>query len=208
MVPMKPNAVLLALISVVLVSTLPRQSHGQVLTNEALSSDRVAIYHQFLTSDPALASTGEASALNVSSVTESFRYKSFVDPDRSCLSLSYIFDLTTPRLHKLPAEAFSTDRIHLIDSYTPQPSHNASAHAPIFFHHASMEVPPSEAKSPDRPDTLITLSEIVFDDTHTHAAFRYTIASGPNSAKGATVLYELSNGSWKPSASPCSEWAR
>jgi hypothetical protein len=201
MVPMKPNAVLLALLSVVLVSTLPRYAHAQVLTNEALSADRIAIYHQFFASDPAFANIDEVSTLDVSNVTESFRYKSFVDVDRYCLANAYIFDITTASLHKLPAQAFTSGRIHLIDLYsTSRPN---TSLVPILFHHAAVDTPPTA-----RPDTLITLSEIVFDDTHTHAAFRYTLATGPNSARGATVLYELTNGSWKPSPSTCSEWAR
>jgi hypothetical protein len=202
MVPMKPNAVLLALLSVVLVSTLPRYAHAQVLTNEALSADRIAIYHQFFASDPAFANIDEVSNLDVSNVTEAFHYKSYVDVDRYCLANAYIFDITTASLHKLPAQSFTSGRIHLIDLYSPEARPDTSL-VPILFHHAAVDTPLTA-----HPDTLITLSEIVFDDTHTHAAFRYTLATGPNSAKGATVLYEFTNGSWKPSSSTCSEWAR
>jgi hypothetical protein len=73
----------MALFLYTLASTQVSQSVAPTLTADVLSSDRVAIYREFLISDPALAAVPATSTLNVSLVTEPFVYKDFVDPDRS-----------------------------------------------------------------------------------------------------------------------------
>jgi hypothetical protein len=203
---MKTQVVLLALYVTSLVSTQPQPPSGPTLTDQPLSSDSIAIYREFLTSNPALALA--STTLNVSLVTEPFLYKSYVDPDRSCLSLAHIHELSTPDLHKLPSEALADAHIHLVDLYIPPPpppppNRSVATKTLAIFHR-----PAAAPASPSRPDSLVTLSEIVFDDSHTHAAFRYTFASGAHNAKGATAIYELDHGSWKASPSTCSEWSR
>jgi hypothetical protein len=198
----------MALFLYTLASTQVSQSVAPTLTADVLSSDRVAIYREFLISDPALAAVPATSTLNVSLVTEPFVYKDFVDPDRSCLGAAHIFELSTPQLHKVPAEVSASDRVRLVDLSVPPPAapvagHSVGAKALGMFHRAAAGPP-----APVRPDSLLTLSEIVFDDSHSYAAFRYSYSSTRDFAKGATAMYELDHGTWKAAKSNCSEWNR
>jgi hypothetical protein len=123
---------------------------------------------------------GTRSALNVARTTIPFK------PDDSnredCLTAFSDDDLKVTSSHSFTPDAFPGAAVKLV-----APRHDTSGGF--------------------TPDTF-TFSDIVYDASHTHAAFSYAYICGGLCGNGSTVVYVRAGGVWKPAATQCPSWIK
>ena len=193
---MKTPALLVALLSLPLAA---QQIHTSIVRTP-LDADNLAIYRDFLSGYD----NGSGAVLNVANTTEAFLNATPVsDEQKSCLSDVHITRLSSAVVHKFSADAFPADKVRLVDPATYQRRDPSDA----IRTGKSIE----DAVHAGFAAGLFTFSEIVFDATHTHAAFQYSFVCGRLCGSGGTVLYDKrpddhGKPGWQLSRKICGSW--
>lgn len=161
------------------------------LSTEPVPAENLTIYRDFLASF----TTGSPASLNVSELTVPFVPD---DADRKgCLGKWNRTELASTMIHRFGADAFPRPN-KLVD---PQ-RHKIYDPGPAIRNGQTVD----SAVSRGFADALFTFSEIVFDGSHTHAAFTYSFHCGTLCGNGGTVIYEKRGGTWKAAMARCSQW--
>jgi hypothetical protein len=163
-----------------------------VLSPAPLSDERMTIYRDFLHSYD----NGSKTVLNISQLTGQLWVQD--DDRKGCLKDFAPSDLETPVIHTFSADAFPSEKVRLVD---PK-SHKRADPGDAIRHGASVE----DAVTSGFAAGIFTFSEIVFDTSHTHAAFSYSFVCGSLCGNGGVVIYELQAGKWRPSKTSCGSW--
>ena len=163
------------------------------ISPEPLSAERIGIYRQFL----AGYHKDLQRKLNVATTTEPF------SPDdndlKDCLKRFRLGDHSTQTLHSFQADAFPNDQVILVDpkSHKKQDPEDAMANG----------VPVDDAVEAGFAAGIFSFSEIVFDASHTHAAFSFSFFCGRLCGHGWTAVYDLKQGKWhEDSHAICAHW--
>ena len=184
---------LLSAVSFILfpVVVLGQASSPPAISNQPLTADQIAIYHNFLQSYD----TGLKAPINLADTTSEFR------PDasdlKSCLK-EFGSSVSPQELHRFTAEFSDLRKIHLIDPDT----HKISDPGIAIRRGESAD----QAVKAGFEAGVLTLSEITFDPTRHYAAFSYSFHCGALCGNGGTVVYELKNEKWERSKRFCSVW--
>lgn len=195
---MKTPALLCALLGLPLAAqSTPIQTS---VIRTPLDADNLAIYRDFLSGY----NNGSGAVLNVADTTDAFLNAMPVsDEQKSCLSDAHITHLYSAVVHKFARDAFPADKVKLVDPATHQRSDPSDG----IHNGQSVE----DAVHAGFAAGLFTFSEIVFDTTHTHAAFQYSFVCGRLCGNGGTVLYdklpdEHGKPRWQISRKICGSW--
>jgi hypothetical protein len=165
-----------------------------------LDPDNRAIYRDFL----AGYNNGSNTVLNVAQTTEGFLNNMPVsDEQKQCLSDSHITNLYSAVVHRFAPTDLPENRARLVD---PE-AHRNSDPEDNMRHGQSIE----DSVRAGFAAGLFTFSEIVFDATHTHAAFQYSFVCGRLCGNGGIVLYDKlpdasSKPKWQRSTKVCGDW--
>ena len=171
---------------------LAQQAPSPQHSKDPLDPERVAIYRSFLKTYE----NGSPAVLNVSQVTEPFAADAFRDGD--CLKPLHL-RIPPPLVHDLPQDAFAGQAVKLVDPNTQYKKDPADAIRSGQSVDAAVEAGFAAG--------LFTFSEIVFDESHTHAAFSYSFVCGALCGHGATVVLKRKNGSWvQDKTARCANW--
>jgi hypothetical protein len=155
-----------------------------------LTADQMAIYKAFL----ADWHTDPKTPLNVANTTDSFRPER--DDLQGCMR-SFPKGSRAMEVHLFP-EQFATDRIHLLD-----PAKYKVPEVGDFMHRGEDL---DNAVQTAFEAGLMSLSEIIFDQTHHFAALNFSFQCGRLCGHGGTVIYERWNGHWRRSKRSCGSW--
>lgn len=174
-------------------ATSPAQTATETpVSKDPISSERMGIYRDFL----AKYNNGSKATLNVSQTTVSF---SPDDMDRTgCLKAFRTEDLRATAPHTLPGDAFPNIAAKLVDPFVHK------IHDPEDGMRRGQNV--DNAVEAGFAAGLFTFSEIVFDASHTHAAFSYSFHCGMLCGHGAVTIYESRGGKWQASKVSCAHW--
>jgi hypothetical protein len=165
-----------------------------------LPADNLAIYRDFLSGY----NNGSGAVLNVANTTEAFLNANPVSNEqKSCLSDVHITQLYSAVVHKFSADAFPADKVKLVDPA----AHRRNDPSDGIRSGQSIE----DAVHAGFAAGLFTFSEIVFDATHTHAAFQYSFVCGRLCGNGGTALYDKlpddhGKPRWQLSKKICGSW--
>ena|SRR5580765_5385197 len=166
----------------VLLSTvvLAQQTRQPAPSSEPMSTERIRIYLDFLQNHY---DNGRNGTLNVAESTVAF-----LSLPTHCLSQFKPEELWSSSTHTFPVDAFTGMAIRLVDARTIRGRSN--------------ENPTSGVKVP-----IFTFSDIVFDRSHRHAAFRYYFDCGNVCGHNGTVVYELQKKNWTWASESCVAYA-
>ena len=157
-----------------------------------VDAERIAIYRLFFGSYD----NGSKSLLNVVRTTVPFEAD---EGDLAgCMKSFSKTNSKANSVHIFPSSTFPSDKVRLID---PQ-AHKLRDPGPAIRSGESVD----DAVNAGFASGVFTFSEIVFDDSHTHAAFNYTFHCGSLCGHGGTVVYIKAQGKWKPSKTSCGSW--
>jgi hypothetical protein len=161
------------------------------LSSTPLDADRIAIYRAFV----AGYMTGPPATINLAPITSAFA------PDKDDFEGCMKGFLASPpilEVHSL-AGVFAGDKhVKLVDPAKHQ-----------------IEDPEDGIRKGQSVDNavnqgfdaaLMTLSEIMFDSSRTHAALSYSFHCGRLCGNGGTVLYKRKAGKWVASKRSCGSW--
>jgi len=166
---------------------------------QPLAPDNLAIYRDFLTGYH----NGSDAPLNVARTTQAFLHAPTVSAEqKTCLSQSHITDLRSPALHRFTPSDLPKGQFHLVNPKAPlsDPEDNMRQGQSV-----------EDAVHAGFAAGILQLSEIVFDPTHTHAAFQYSFICGRLCGSGGILLYDKTTGPsgkphWKLSTKVCGDW--
>ena len=152
----------------------------------------MSIYREFLV----VYNKGSKSALNIAQKTAPFQAD---ENDLSgCLKSFGKNNSRAVVTHAFQKQAFAHENARLVDSDT----HAISDPEEAMRQGKSVD----SAVEAGFAAGLFTFSEIVFDRSHTHAAFSYSFVCGRLCGHGATVIFEFRDGKWKESKAFCASW--
>jgi hypothetical protein len=173
------------------VSAIAQQAPKPAVSPEALGSERMGIYRSFLDRYD----NGSGSTLNIAQSTVAFEPREF---DKSCLKEFKADDLAVRVLHNFAPDAFAERKVRLVDPA----KHKRQDPDDALLRGETVD----QALADGFAAGLFTFSEVVFDSSHTHAAFSYAFVCGRLCGHGATIVYDLQDGKWKQSKVGCSSW--
>jgi len=156
-----------------------------------LDAEQIAVYHAFL----AHYMQGPPASINLAEVTSSFA------PDKGdfagCMK-GFSGSRPLVEVHSLK-EAFAGNKsVKLVD-----PSKHAFQDPEDGMRQGQSV---DDAVNRGFAAALMTVSEIMFDASHTHAALNYSFHCGRLCGNGGTVVYELRGGKWVRSKRSCGSW--
>lgn len=167
------------------------------ISGEPISADRMEIYQDFLVHYQNENSSKAAFTLNLAQTTVPFEEHG---SDRLlCLKQFKPEELVSSSLHMFRmTPAFQNLSVRVVDSkkYKVQDPGDAIRKGQ----------PVDDAVAAGFAAAVFTFSEIVFDASHTHAAFSYSFNCGALCGHGGIVVYELKNGKWGQSENKCGRW--
>jgi hypothetical protein len=159
---------------------------------EPLNSEQISIYRAFLTDYLA----GPKITLNVAQTTAPFEAS---DDDLSdCMKTFTKSNAHSIVVHKFSKDALPADTVRLVDAER----HAISDPGTAIRQGQSVD----NAVNAGFNAALFTFSEIVFDDSHTHAAFTNSFHCGSLCGHGGTVVFIKVRGTWKRSKANCGSW--
>jgi len=161
------------------------------ISTQPVDQERLAIYQTFLASH---FGKDSKAGLNISQTTSPFRPGDY--DAKGCLAGFQPDDLKVSAVHSFGADAFPGQ--HLVDPA----KHKARDPEDAIKHGQTVD----KAVEEGFVHALFSFSEIVFDASHTHAAFSYSLYCGRLCGNGGTVVYELTNGKWQSSSRSCGFW--
>lgn len=174
-----------------LVSAIAQQAPKPAISPEPLGSERMGIYRSFVDGYD----NGSGSTLNIAQTTVTFEAREF---DKSCLKEFKPDDLVAGALHNFAPDAFAERKVRLVDPA----KHKRQDPDDALLRGETVD----QALADGFAAGLFTFSEIVFDSSHTHAAFSYAFVCGRLCGHGGTVVYDLQDGKWKQSKAGCGGW--
>jgi hypothetical protein len=170
-----------------------QQTLSPVISNEPISAERIALYRDFLTS---YSNGSSATVLNISDRTDPFRPE---DDDRTgCLKHFNAADLDTKVIHRFSADSFPSRKYRIVDPET----HKKSDPGDAIRRGEAVD----NAVEAGFAAGILTFSEVIFDPSHTHAAFSFSFVCGGLCGHGWTVLYQKQNHTWRQMKANCSHW--
>jgi hypothetical protein len=181
-----------AVFALIFAASSAQKTGEPPVSKEPINSERLGIYRDFL----AGYNNGSKATLNVSQITSAF---SADEMDRTgCLQALRLAAPMPPALHAFPMDAFPKNAIKLVDPST----HKISD--PDDGMRRGDDV--DKAVDAGFAAGIFTFSEIVFDASHTHAAFSYSFHCGMLCGQGAVTIYERRGGKWRASKTQCAHW--
>jgi hypothetical protein len=162
------------------------------LCPKPLTTEQISIYRAFLIDYD----NGSKDILNVAQTTGTFEAD-----DGDLTGCMKTFNKANSRAlvtHNFQPDTFPIDSVHLVDPETHQISDPGNA----IREGQSVD----DAVNAGFKAALFTLSEIVFDSSHTHAALNYTFHCGSLCGHGGTVVFIKVRGTWKRSKANCGSW--
>ena len=160
---------------------LAQQAPPPQHSNQPLDAERVAIYRSFLQTYD----SGSPTVLKVSERTEPFA--SGAANEQGCLAPLHL-ERPAAVTHDLPPDAFAGQAVKLVDPDTHQKKDPGDA--------IRNGQPIAAAVGSGFAGGLFTFSEIVFDASHTHAAFSYSFVCGSLCGQGTTIILVKKDGRW------------
>ncbi|HEY4356385.1 MAG TPA: hypothetical protein VGN16_11605 [Acidobacteriaceae bacterium] len=159
-----------------------------------MSSERIQIYRDFLQS---YTKDSESKALNISQVTKAFH------PDemdgKGCLKGFRERDMRSGPIHQFGSDAFDPARFRLINPAL----HKKSDPGDAIRRGENVD----DAVEAGVNAGVFTFSEIIFNATHTRAAFSFSFVCGGLCGHGWTVIYKrTAPGGWRQSRAACAHW--
>jgi len=171
-----------------LCQTVPKSS----LSSGTLTAEQMSIYKEFFSDY----SKDSKPILNISQTTSTFEAD---DGDLGgCMKTFTKSNSRAATVHSFAEGAFADERVRLVDPKT----HTISDPGEAIAQGQSVD----DAVEAGFARGLLTLSEIVFDGSHTHAAFNYSFHCGRLCGHGATVVFQLRGGKWRRSKAYCGSW--
>ena len=189
---MKMRSVMMCVLLGSVVSAGHAVTAKQPGASAEMDQERLSIYRDFLASYD----NGSGKPLNLSKQTETFEPGPF--DDKGCLKGFTAADLHSAGTHVFQADAFPSPRYHLVDPAT----HEKRDPGDAIRRGESVD----SAVEAGFAAGIFTFSEIVFDASHTHAAFKYSFVCGGLCGHGSTVVYERKGGVWRQEKRGCSRW--
>ena len=159
------------------------------VSSDPFTPEEMSIYRDFLASY----NNGSKNILNIALTTEPFQAND--DELSGCMKSFGKNNSRSTVTHAFPKDAFPVEQARLVD---PE-KHAISDPGDAIRQGKSVDAAVEEGFTAG----LFTFSEIVFDRSHTHAAFSYSFHCGRLCGHGATVVFELRGGKWKPSKAFC-----
>jgi len=161
------------------------------ISRQPVDQERLTIYRTFLAS---YLEKDSKTSLNISQTTAPFPSRDY--DAKGCMAGFRPDDLKVSEVHFFGADAFPGN--HLVD---PK---RYKVHDPGDAIKQGQTI--DKAVHEGFVHALFSFSEIVFDPSHTHAAFSYSFFCGGLCGHGATVVYELNDGRWQSSSRICGFW--
>jgi hypothetical protein len=170
-------------------AVLVSAQQGPQISSSPFTPEQTAVYQAFL----AFYSREESQSwLNVAETTYALQPD---DGDYSGCMKGFPRVPPTKVIHRLTEDFGKKNHLHVVDPKIHK------IHDPQDGMRNGQSV---EAAVRAGVDTgLLTLSEIIFDDNHKRAAFRYDFICGSLCGHSETVVYERRRGVWKPSKNSC-----
>jgi hypothetical protein len=167
------------------------------ISGEPISADRMEIYQDFLVYYQDQDGSRTAFTLNLAQTTVPFEEHG---GDRLlCLKQFKPEELVSSSLHMFRmTAAFEKLSVRVVDPKKHKVQDPGDA--------IRKGEPVDEAVATGFAAAVFTFSEIVFDASHTHAAFSYSFRCGTLCGHGGIVVYELKNGKWVQSENRCGRW--
>ena len=179
------------------IAALNAQNSARSTTSgEPISAERMVIYQDFLSHYQDEDGSKKTFVLNLAQTTVAFEPES---GDRlTCLKHFTQDELMSSPPHMFRPTDFQNRSIRIVDPKKQQ------IHDPGEAINKGQSV--DDAVSAGFASAIFTLSEIVFDASHTHAAFSYSFHCGALCGDGGDIVYELKSGKWKKSGDACGMW--
>ena len=189
---MKMRHVMLCIVLGSVVSAGHAITEKQRAVSGEIDQERLAIYRDFLASYD----NGSGEPLNLSKETEPFEPGPF--DEKGCLKEFAASDLHSAGTHVFHEDTFPSPRYHVVDPKT----HERRDPRDAIRRGESVDA----AVAAGFAAGIFTFSEIVFDASHTHAAFKYSFVCSGWCGHGSTVVYERKGGVWRQEKRGCSGW--
>ena len=182
---------LVTLGSVLLASIAVAQQPAVTFSGQPVAPDRAAVYQAFVAGY--MADPDGPKTLNVAMVTSAFA------PDegdiKGCMSK---FPQGKPLTEVHSLKGVFGSNVILVD---PK-AHQLQDPGDAIRKGTSVD----EAVRKGFDSALLTISEILFDESHTHAALYYSFQCGSLCGNGGTLIFELNKGKWVRSKLSCGTW--
>ena len=162
------------------------------LSTTPLTQEQISIYREFLSGY----NNGSKAILNVSKTTGTFEA---VEGDLAgCMKSFSKSNSRITTVHVFPSDTFPADHVRLVD---PQ---KHKLRDPGTSIHQGQSV--DDAVDAGFASGLFTFSEIVFDNSHNHAALNYSFHCGSLCGHGGTVVFTKEHDKWKQTKQSCGQW--
>ena len=175
-----------------LAAAIAQSAPKPIVSAEPLNAEQILIYRTFLAGYLA----GTKVILNVAQTTSPFETNE--DDLSGCMKMFSKSNSRSSVVHTFSKDALPTDVVHLVDPETHAISDPGTA--------IRQGQPVDSAVNGGFKAALFTFSEIVFDASHTHAAFSYSFHCGSLCGHGGTVVFALDHGKWKRAKATCGYW--